>query len=214
MRMRTAVYLLLTVALLHLSVAQTTYHLPFASTGNAIELTVANNSAVAASRVKVEATSAPSWLHFVSTEQSLQNLNAYEETVASFAFSVDKSAPVNQQQTLLFQITSNGQTWTKEIKVAVIAPETFELFQNYPNPFNPTTVISYQLSVASKVSLRVYNMIGQEVATLVDGEQTAGYHQETLDAHSVASGIYVYQLSATSAEGARVVARRLMAVVK
>jgi hypothetical protein len=58
--------------------------------------------------------------------------------------------------------------WTKEITVAVAAPNKFEVFQNYPNPSNPTTAISYQLTANSSVSLKVYNLLGQEVASLVD----------------------------------------------
>lgn len=74
-------------------------------------------------------------------------------------------------------------------------PETFGLNQNYPNPFNPTTVIKYQLPVNSRVSLRVFDVLGREVAKLVDGRMVAGYHQVTFNASHLASGIYIYRLS-------------------
>ncbi|HXG38313.1 MAG TPA: T9SS type A sorting domain-containing protein, partial [Bacteroidota bacterium] len=89
--------------------------------------------------------------------------------------------------------------------------------QNYPNPFNPSTVIAYTLPGGGRsydVSLRVYNLLGQEVATLVQQERLAGYHQETFDAQNFASGIYIYQLIATAADGTRFTARRAMVLVK
>ncbi|MGH2568733.1 MAG: T9SS type A sorting domain-containing protein [Bacteroidota bacterium] len=71
-----------------------------------------------------------------------------------------------------------------------------EFFQNYPNPFNPTTTISYQLATPSHLTLKVFNMLGQEVATLVYGQQLAGFHQATWSTSGFASGVYVYRLTA------------------
>ncbi len=65
-----------------------------------------------------------------------------------------------------------------------------------PNPFNPTTVLSYKLQVASSVSLTVFDIQGREVAMLVDGYREAGVHEATFDASNLASGIYLYSLSA------------------
>jgi|GEM_PF-5572964 len=77
-------------------------------------------------------------------------------------------------------------------------PQVFALSQNYPNPFNPATVISYQVPVASRVSLKVFNLIGQVVATLVDKEQSAGEHWVSWDAGGIPSGVYVYELRTAS----------------
>ncbi|MHC1737385.1 MAG: YCF48-related protein [Ignavibacteriaceae bacterium] len=93
--------------------------------------------------------------------------------------------------------TSNGGISSLAVNGAGI-PQEFSLSQNYPNPFNPTTVISYQLPVNSNVSLRLYDILGNEIATLVDEEQPAGNHEYKLTSlnYKLSSGIYFYQLRA------------------
>jgi len=76
------------------------------------------------------------------------------------------------------------------------APNTFTLFQNYPNPFNPSTLIRYQLSVESNVSLRIYNLLGQVVGVLFEGVETPGSKSIRWDASGIAGGIYFYKLEA------------------
>lgn len=87
-------------------------------------------------------------------------------------------------------------TVSNEMENGKLVPEEFRLNQNYPNPFNPSTVISYQLPVSSDVSLKVFDMLGREVATLVNSRQTAGQHKVSFDASAFSSGIYIYQLKA------------------
>ncbi|BDQ03916.1 T9SS type A sorting domain-containing protein [Ignavibacterium sp.] len=77
-------------------------------------------------------------------------------------------------------------------------PKEFALSQNYPNPFNPTTVISWQSPVASHQTLKVYDILGNEVVTLVDEYREAGRYKVEFDASSLASGVYIYKLTAGS----------------
>ena len=70
----------------------------------------------------------------------------------------------------------------------------FQLFQNYPNPFNPETKISYNLDEDDFISLSVYNLLGEKIITLVEEEQTKGFHDFTFKAENIASGIYIYIL--------------------
>jgi len=80
----------------------------------------------------------------------------------------------------------------------VTTPQQFELFNNYPNPFNPTTEISFSLPNTEKVTLKVYNLLGQEVAFLINQEMSAGKHSIKFDATHLPSGVYIYQLTAGS----------------
>jgi hypothetical protein len=73
-------------------------------------------------------------------------------------------------------------------------PARFHLAQNFPNPFNPTTSIRYELPITAEVRLRIYNLRGEVVRTLVEGEVSAGYHELTFDAAGLASEIYFYRL--------------------
>ncbi len=73
-------------------------------------------------------------------------------------------------------------------------PESFVLYQNYPNPFNPTTVIGYQLPVSNHVTLEVYDLLGREVATLVNEEKAPGNYEVKFDASKLPSGVYIYRL--------------------
>ena len=72
----------------------------------------------------------------------------------------------------------------------------FSLEQNYPNPFNPATTIKYQIAESGLVTLKVYNLLGQEVATLVNEEKTVGFYRIRFDGSNLASGVYFYRLQA------------------
>ena len=98
----------------------------------------------------------------------------------------------------LKQIDHNGAfTYSQEVAAQTGAvPKVFAFTQNYPNPFNPTTQIAFSLPQQSTVKLKVFNVLGQEVATLVNGSLSAGTHSVTFDARNLASGLYIYRLTA------------------
>jgi hypothetical protein len=80
-------------------------------------------------------------------------------------------------------------------------PKTFELFQNYPNPFNPSTVLSWQLTSPGKVTVSIYNTLGQKLQELVNEEQSSGVHSVTFKAKNYASGTYFYRLTVRNENG-------------
>ncbi|UCH66851.1 MAG: T9SS type A sorting domain-containing protein [Ignavibacterium sp.] len=97
----------------------------------------------------------------------------------------------------LKQIDFNGQyEYSDEIEVVVYAPLTFRLGQNYPNPFNPSTTIKYAISSKQFVSIKVYDVLGNEIATLVNEEKPAGVYQVEFNEIGLPSGTYFYRLQA------------------
>jgi hypothetical protein len=83
-------------------------------------------------------------------------------------------------------------------KDTVLIPDKFDLSQNFPNPFNPSTLIKYQLPKSSQVTLKIYNVLGDEVATLVNEEKPAGSYEVIFNSAKIASGTYFYKLQAGS----------------
>ncbi len=118
----------------------------------------------------------------------------------SYSF-VDQNVAAGEYTYRLKQVDFQG-TYSFSTEVSVqVNPVTYSLAQNYPNPFNPTTMINFNLRVDSKVSLKVFNILGQEVSRLVNGSMTAGNHQINFDASKLNSGVYLYRLEATGIDG-------------
>ena len=126
---------------------------------------------------------------------------------------LDSGEPVADAQVRLFDLTdlrrgaiaramTDGRGYFA-LPLAALAgsvlPQGFTLGPNYPNPFNPSTIIPYQLAASSAVRLEVFNLLGQHIATLVDGEQPAGFHTATWHAtdgvgRAVGAGVYIYRM--------------------
>jgi hypothetical protein len=115
----------------------------------------------------------------------------------SYSF-IDKDLSAGSYSYRLKQIDFDGSfkyhVLAETIEIGSI--RTFALAQNYPNPFNPATIINYQIPVEGQVSLKVYDMLGNEVATLVNEMKTAGEYQVDFNAAALSSGIYFYRLQA------------------
>ena len=105
--------------------------------------------------------------------------------------------------TVYFDDLSVRQLSATEVKQTKLTPAKYELFHNYPNPFNPTTIISYSLPAKSFVTLKVYDLLGREVKTLVNAQKSAGVYKVSWDGTNnygvkVSSGVYIYRIHANN----------------
>jgi len=121
------------------------------------------------------------------------DLGLYEDLSGAVTFSAEGVVGSPREPIELF-----GEVATSSEEITNGLPVAFELNQNYPNPFNPTTQIDFALPEASDVRLEIFNVIGQRVSILVNEQRTAGYHNVTFDASSLASGVYFYRIQAGS----------------
>jgi hypothetical protein len=96
----------------------------------------------------------------------------------------------------------------------VALPSEFVLSKNYPNPFNPSTQVNFELPETADVSIKVYNIVGQEVATLVNEQMQAGFHNATFEADNLASGLYIARLTASGSSGEQFVSEIKMQLIK
>jgi len=117
-------------------------------------------------------------------------LNSTIESITGFGYFSFGNAKLHPRDTLDVVIEPNSISQIDNI------PSRFSLEQNYPNPFNPNTTIRFHLQEATNVSLKVYDIAGREVATLVDGRQNVGLYSIDFNASNLASGIYFYRLQA------------------
>ncbi len=140
----------------------------------------------------------------VKTNQILKKSALYwghntTTTPHSYQF-IDNNLPVGIHYYRLKQIDTNGAFEYSHIATAHVGvPNSYQLSQNFPNPFNPETMIKYQLPQDGQVLLKIYNLLGQVISTLVNEEQSAGYYTvkwDGKDEHGrrIASGVYVYLL--------------------
>jgi len=191
-----------------LSFAQQIYELTPGVKGNQIVLQLSNISQTqSAENVEVKLVRQSANLKFATTEAKVSNLNNEEEKESSFSFDVNYNIDVTKPDTIEFLITDNKTIHlTKQFIFSYIAPKEFSLEQNYPNPFNPTTKIRFTIpNVGTGLALsvlKVYDILGNEVATLVNEEKPAGYYEVEFNASSlpngkagIASGVYIYRLT-------------------
>jgi hypothetical protein len=121
---------------------------------------------------------------YTYTDQNLVNNRVYNYTIVAASVSERKELSFNGNS-----VWSGSPSWMAAVVTA------YALHQNYPNPFNPTTEIVYDVLNATHVTLKVYNVMGQEVSTLVNGPVNAGRHAATFNATGLTSGLYFYTIT-------------------
>lgn len=161
--------------------------------GNSVVLEWETASEINNSGFEVQRKDENSW-------KTLGFVEGFGTSATSNKYSFADAQPYNgKNRYRLKQIDFDGSfEYSKEVEFLNSSPSTLNLLQNYPNPFNPTTVISYGLQVPGRVTLKIFDLLGNEVATLVDEEQPAGTHEYKLSTlnYKLSSGIYIYQLRA------------------
>ena len=157
--------------------------------------------------VEVSSNNGSSWQQ-VATYTGTNNLTWTEQT-----FDITEYVNAAAQLKIRFRITSDGNTlgqgwWVDDIKLTNYClgtvgvpevtniPKTFAVEQNYPNPFNPVTVIKYQVPQPVNVSIKVFDLLGKEVASLVNEKKEPGYYEASFDGSNLASGLYFYRIKA------------------
>ena len=193
---------LVVILLATVTFAQQTYELTPGVKGNQIVLQLSNISQTqSAENVVVKLIKQPENLTFSKAETVIKNLNTSEEKEATFEFDVKYNSKISKADTVEFLITDNQTIHvTKQFIFSYIAPKEFKLEQNYPNPFNPTTKIRYTVPLDVKremanVVLKVYDILGSEVTTLVNEQKEPGYYEIDFNANNIASGVYIYRLT-------------------
>ncbi len=164
------------------------------------DVLIAGNFGVTETDVDITYPSAGDWYDFF--EGSSHSVNSTENTLTlgpgEFKIFTTREFPTPEAGLL----TANEKESDSGI------PSNYVLSQNYPNPFNPSTVISYHIPKSSAVSLKVFDMLGREVATLVNGKKAPGSYTVNFDAQALSSGMYIYQLQA----GDKVLTQKMMLI--
>ena len=183
--------------------AQTVYDVQPGTKGNEIKLTVANISGITpAEGVEVKLIKSSSSISFNKESESIELINANKESDVLFTFDISRNVQVNKKDTVEFMISDlNGMMIMKQFIFNYTGPKEYSLEQNYPNPFNPGTTIRYEIPGQARndnmrITLKVYDVLGRDVATLVNEEQPAGFYEVKFDAAALASGMYIYRLTA------------------
>lgn len=149
-----------------------------------------NNSGFEIERSNIKGQTSDDWLNigFIQGHGTIASPNNYEFT--------DRYLNSGKYKYRLKQIDFNGNFKYYDLanEVVIGSPDKFELSQNYPNPFNPVTHLGFGISKLGFVSLKVYNISGKEVKTLVNEIKTPGYYEVEFDGSALASGVYYYKI--------------------
>ena len=180
--------------------AQNIYEVQPGVKGNQIVLELANISQTEeAKNLKIELIKKSNHIIFNQTEKMIEKITEGTKKEVSFSFDVEYNIGKTKTDTIEFIITDNNTiNKTKQFILSYTGPKEFKLEQNYPNPFNPTTKIRYTIpdvgSELAQTVIKVYDILGNEVATLVNEEKEPGYYEVEFNAEQLSSGIYFYRL--------------------
>lgn len=200
--MKTIIILLLLIASTF-TFSQTVYQVEPGTKGNKIILTIENTSAsLSVNTLMIVETNLSEFIDIKDNAITISNISKSSSKEAEIEFDVLSEAPINNMDTLKFLLSNeNGDSWSKEIILEYTPPKVYALFQNYPNPFNPSTTIKYSLpmvetrrGVSPQVTLKIYDILGREVATLVNKKQQPGNYEVIFNASHLSSGTYFYRL--------------------
>ena len=197
------------------SYSQTVYELVPGSKDNLFELSIANNTKSNFQTVIVTVYEAPDWIEFSNNEISFEGINTLEKRTAGFYFSISDNAPIGEEGIIKFRTSDNSnRSWYKTYNVKVTPPKVFEVYQNYPNPFNPSTTIKYSIPQDAVVTIKVFNVLGEEVSLLVNKEMKTGIHEVVFDADNLSSGFYFYLVEAKGVDGTKYFDAKKMVLLK
>lgn len=184
--------------------AQNTYSVQPGVKNNQIILELKNiSSTEAASDIEVKLIRKSENLKFASEEERIESIAHTTQIEVPFRFDVEYNIGKTEADTIEFQISDNKSIYqTKQFIIQYTAPTEYKLEQNYPNPFNPTTKIRYSIpnvgSGLALTELKVFDILGNEVTTLVNEQKEAGYYEVEFNASQFASGVYIYRLQSGS----------------
>lgn len=185
------------------------------SKNNLFELSISNNTKNDIRSVIVNVQEAPDWAEFISNELNLNNIKVSEKQTVQFYFNIKDNAPIGEEAPIKFKIEDNinGSSF-KIYNIKITPPKVFEVYQNYPNPFNPSTTIKYSIPQDAFVTIRVFNVLGEEVSVLINKVMKAGIQEEVFDATNLGSGFYLYILEAKGIDGRKYFSTKKMIVLK
>ncbi len=188
-----------------ISFGQTTYQVEPGMKGNKIILIIENSSSLlSTSALDIVETNLSEFIDIKDNSLTVSSIDKSSEKEVEIVFDVLSEAPINKLDTLHFALSNaKGESWSKDIILEYTPPKEYVLNQNYPNPFNPSTTIKYSIPVEThrgvllqRVSLKIYDILGREVATLVNKNQKVGNYEVVFNASNLTSGTYFYRITA------------------
>ena len=176
------------------------------SSGNQVKVTWGVNSEISINRYGIERSLDGIQFEEVGLVTAIGNT----DTTQRYSYYDNIGALVTVQYRIRQYTNDGAQETTPNINFTLLgvgndhfSPWSFRLQQNYPNPFNPTTTIMFQIPVAQRTTLKVFDILGREISTLIDDELSAGDHIVTWDSSIVATGVYFYRLQSGNFSGTK-----------